>query len=552
MIKFLRHSPAWIMLLVIPIVALSIAGHHSAAHTVASYGPHLIGGTLVGPAVLHAIGGAFIGEQQVVDPTRMPGITLEAKNRKATDLRGRANAIMMEIMADDCKLAPEQIRAKAQEAKDLTERANLIAGFTATEEIDRQGGAGDLVEEVLDQDRASNGGKKGDLTRATLGFDPYPVMRPMQEQIAEHARNVRAGFGSVRSFLRVAQGKDAVDTTNSARAKFQYRVLQDNLNLQRMITGATGDVSGGSFLLPLTQVASIFSLANVQQGLLQRARAFTVPGRTLRIPYLIQSDTNASTVLNRPMAGQIANVGIVGEGATKPQATPQFGQRLLTVLKYAAYTQVSDEMLQDDFTGELPQEFINAVGQQALNAMNEDMTISGSDATGTTTPAGALLAGAAYNIAVTRAVGGAIGTADLFKMYADHTHGPNSVWLASRRTVQQLYALSLTSSSLVTFLRDLNGLPSMMILGYPVVLTDLLNTVGTAGDIALVNPDFYAFALRQALTVEMSRDFAFTSDVTTYRFVVRGGGIPINDGKYAYKYAGSAGVDEHSPFVYLN
>ena len=118
--------------------------------------------------------------------------------------------------------------------------------------------------------------------------------------------------------------------------------------------------------------------------------------------------------------------------------------------------------------------------------------------------------------------------------------------------MQALYALSLTSSSLVTFLRDLNGLPSMMILGYPVVLTDILNTLGTAGDISLVNPDFYAFALRQALTVEMSREFAFTQDVTTYRFVVRGGGIPINDGKYAYKYAGSAGVDEHSPFVYLN
>ena len=537
--NFVRHAPKWIALLILPVLVLSIAGHHMAAHAVASYAPHVMGGALVGPAMLHAF--AAIGT------TEMPQVTLESKNRRANDLRGKANAIMLEIMAEDCKLAPEQIRAKAQEAKDLTERANFIADFTPAAEIDRQGGTGDLVKEVLDQDRASK-----DQNRATLGFEPYPLMRPMQEQITEHAKNVRMGFGSVRDFLRVAQGRDPIDMTNSNRAKFQQKVLKDNLDLQRMITGATGDVSGGSFLLPLTQVQSIFSLANVQQGLLQRARAFTVPGRSLRIPYLIQSDTNASTVLNRPMAGQIAQVGIVGEGSTKPQATPQFGQRVLNVLKYAAYTQVSDEMLQDDFTGELPQEFINAVGQQALNSLNEDMTITGSDTTGTTTPAGALFAGAAYNIAVTRQTAGKIGTQDLFNMYSEFTHGPNAVWLASRRTVQQLYALSLTSSSLVTFLRDLNGLPSMMILGYPVVLTDILNTVGTAGDIALVNPDFYAFALRQALTVEMSRDFAFTSDVTTYRFVVRGGGIPINDGKYAYKYAGSAGVDEHSPFTYLN
>lgn len=545
--NFLRHAPTWALLLVLPVIALTIAGHHMAAQTVAGFAPHVIGGALIGPAMLHGI--ALMG-RTTVDPTRMPGITLEAKNRKANDLRGKANAIMQEVMAEDCKLDSEQLKAKAREMADLNERANMIAGFTATDEIERQGGTGDEVVPIENENRSQ--AKSGDLTRAMLGFDPYPQMRPMQEQIQEHARHVRAGFGSVKNFLRVAQGRDAIDVTDAKRAKFQERVLRDNLQLQRMITGATGDVSGGSFLLPLTQVASIFSLANVQQGLLQRARAFTVPGRSLRIPYLIQSDTNASTVLNRPMAGQIAQVGIVGEGSTKPQATPQFGQRVLNVLKYAAYTQVSDEMLQDDFTGELPQEFINAVGQQALNSLNEDMTITGSDTTGTTTPAGALFAGAAYNIAVTRSVGSQIGTADLFKMYSEFTHGPNAVWLASRRTVQQLYALSLTSSSLVTFLRDLNGLPSMMILGYPVVLTDILNTVGTAGDIALVNPDFYAFALRQALTVEMSRDFAFTSDVTTYRFVVRGGGIPINDGKYAYKYAGSAGVDEHSPFVYLN
>lgn len=537
-----------ILLLLVPIAMLAIAGHHAVAQSIAHFTPHFISGAIVGPGAVHFL-----------MANALPGVTLEAKSRKANDLRGKANAIMLEIMADDCKLAPDQIRAKAQEAKDLTERANLIAGFTATEEIERQGGTGDEVIPIAGSEQTDQ--TRGGTRREDLGFEEFPLMRPMQEQIKEHANDVRRGFGSVRDFLRVAQGRDPVDVTNPKRAAFQRKVLARNLELQKMVTGGehtraivgtAGDVSGGSFLLPLTQVQSIFSLANVQQGLLQRARAFTVPGRSLRIPYLIQSDTNANGTLNRPMAGQIANIGIVGEAATKPQSTPQFGQRVLNVLKYAAYTQVSDEMLMDDFTGELPQEFINAVGQQALNAINEDMTISGSDTTGTTTPAGALYPGAAYNIAVTRQTGGTITTQDIFTMYSEHTHGPNSVWLASRRTVQKLYALSLTSSSLVTFLRDLNGLPSMMILGYPVVLTDILNTVGTAGDFALVNPDFYAFALRQALTVEMSRDFAFTQDVTTYRFVVRGGGIPINDGKYAYKYAGSAGVDEHSPFVYLN
>src|SRR5262249_30079742 len=154
-------------------------------------------------------------------------------------------------------------------------------------------------------------------------------------------------------------------------------------------------------------------------------------------------DESASSTLNRPMAGMIANVSIVGEGSTKPTREPRFGQRLLTVYKYAAITQVGEETLGDDFTGELPQEFINAVGQQTLNKVNEDITIDGA---GSTEPDGALKASAAWTTTVTRNTSSDIKAVDVFAMYARHTHGPNSVWLASRRTVQSLYNMSLTSS----------------------------------------------------------------------------------------------------------
>jgi len=84
-------------------------------------------------------------------------------------------------------------------------------------------------------------------------------------------------------------------------------------------------------------------------------------------------------------------------------------------------------------------------------------------------------------------------------------------------------------------------------------VTDLLPTLGTEGDVALVNGDFYAMGLRQALTVESSIHFAFSSDVTTYRFVARAGGLPIPTSTYAYKVDGSGNkVDVHSPFVVLD
>jgi len=479
--------------------------------------------------------------EPVAAPFTPQPFTLATKNRAAQELRAQAVALRNELMDYSKPMTADEIRKKQDAMNALNERANVISEFTADAEIERQGGTGGIVTPVT-----------GPETGQEHQTDKSRLMRrsgrmKMQDRINDLAERIAGEFGDVRHFLGMAVA-GAYQPENDK----QRKLIDEARVLTRAIVGTAGDLSGGEFVLPLTQVQSIFSLANIQQGLLQRARSYNVPGRTLRIPFLAQTDDGqSSTTNNRPMAGQIANVGIVGEGSTKPIRQPVFGQRLLTVFKYAAFTQVSDELLNDDFTGELPQEFINAVGQQTLNAVNEDITITGSDVTGTTTPAGALRPASPYNIAVTRQTAGTITTQDLFSMYAQHTHGPNSVWLASRRTVQAIYALSLTASSLVTFLRDLRGLPEMMILGYPLVLTDLLNPLGTAGDFALVNPDFYAFALRQALTVESSRDFAFIQDLTSYRFVVRAGGIPINTGKYAYKYGTSSGIDEHSPFVYL-
>lgn len=473
-----------------------------------------------------------MGRTEPVDQPAGGGMTLVSKNRKAQELRAEASKLRAEIADVSKVMTLDELKTKQEAINALEARANAVAEFTADDEVRRQGGDGGL--ERLDGPESDPKTRRREQKRGA-----------MAAKIAEYTERVQDAFGDVRSFLKVAVANGGnVDQATPA----QRKLIEENKTLVRAIVGTAGDVSGGEFLLPLTQVQSIFSLANVQEGLLQRARTYNVPGRTLRIPYLIQTDEGASTTLNRPMAGQIANVSIVGEGATKPARTPQFGQRLLTVYKYAAITQASDEILGDDFTGELPQEFINAVGQQALNKVNEDVTIDGS---GTAEPYGALKASQAWNISASRESAGTIKPSDLFEMYAKHTHGPNSFWLASRYTVQALFNLSLTSASLVTFLKDLTGKPEMRILGYPVILTDLLPTLGTGGDLCLVNPDFYALALRQALTVESSRDFAFTQDLTTYRFIVRAGGITINTGKYAYKYDVSNSIDEHAPFVYL-
>src|SRR5581483_10930321 len=175
---------------------------------------------------------------------------------------------------------------------------------------------------------------------------------------------------------------------------------------------------------------------------------------------------------------------------------------------------------------------------------------------GTTNSVGALHTSAnPALIKVTRQTANQITAQDVFTMLSQHTACPNSRWLISRTALPQLFGMTVSNTAFVTFLQNLRdptvGNSLGTLLGYPVIISDFMNALGSESDLALVNPDFYAAAIRQQLTVESSIHVEFVKDLTTYRFVARGGGIPIPDGTYAYRSSGGTKVAPHSPFVTL-
>ena len=445
---------------------------------------------------------------------------LVSKNRAANELRQQAHKLRSELMDPSLTLSADEVKNRTDAIQALEMRAQAAAEFTPDAEIDRQGGDAGLV-------RVDANAPEQTRTKFAGMADKMDDVRAV---LVQH-------FDTMGSYLRAA-----------AKGPKNDRERQGLARVEQMTRTITGSTNGGEYLLPLTQVPEIFSIDNQQPGIFQLARRYNVPGRSLRIPYLIQDE--GTSTLNRPMAGKIANVTIVGEGDTKPTREPVFGQRLLTMFKYAAITEFGDEILGDDFTGELPAEVTAAVGGQIINKLNEDLTIDGG---GSTAPVGALNAANTALLAVNRASAGTFSAADAFNMYERHTHGPNSVWMISRRVLSKLFALQTTNNTMVTWISNLRDAPQMLLLGLPVIVTDLLPTLGTKGDVALVNGDFYAMGLRQALTVESSIHVKFVQDITTYRFLARGGGIPLPTATYAYKVDGSGNkVDPHSPFVVLD
>lgn len=505
--------------------------------------PNLLGTTryfiaMMAPLILLAL--AIVAFLVLAKPAAaaiaFANVPVVAKTGKAAEFRTKADELRQRIADPSVTLTKDELNTALEGIRTYEARAAAVAEFTPTAEIERQGGDEELQRANPDSNLSST-----DLKRT----------RNEMDELATEIRNQFGGIaGYVKALARRTRHSDAMDDKQS---KLHARVQQFGQRTAILGDGVATS-GGGEYLLPLQQVSKIFAVFGQQMGLAQIATRYPVLGRTLRIPYLIQDSTAAnadgtgSDTVSRPMAS-IAAVDIIGEGDQKPEREPRFSQRLLTVYKLAAYTEMGDETMADDFTGDLVPVTTQAIGGAIMDRVNEYVTSAGS---GSSMPLGALHASNGAILVVNRETSMSITSNDVFNMYAKHTFGNGqSAWLINRTALPKLFALTLGNNTLVTWLPSLTGAPQMALLGLPVYMTDLTPTLGVKGDLALVNGGFYAMAIRQALSVESSIHYKFRNDLTAYRFVTRFGGIPIPTSTYAYSASGATKSGENSPFVVL-
>jgi len=188
-----------------------------------------------------------------------------SKNRVANELREQAHKLRSELMDASVQFTAEEVEKRTSDIRALEMRAQAAAEFTPDAEIARQGGDAELTRfDVADKNEFRN----------------------MKDAKGEMRREVIKSFGSIGSYIRAVAKGAANNVEAEALRKLDV--------MTRTITGST---NGGEFLLPLTQEPDIFSVSNTQVGLFQFAKKYNVPGRTLRIPYLIQDE--GTSTLNR-------------------------------------------------------------------------------------------------------------------------------------------------------------------------------------------------------------------------------------------------------------
>lgn len=297
-------------------------------------------------------------------------------------------------------------------------------------------------------------------------------------------------------------------------------------DLSRKLSTLSNDLSSmkpsdGGFLIPEILRAELLRVA--LERAIVRSRARVIPMDSLTVPFpTVDATSNVSSVFG----------GVVGfwteEGATLTESQPRFGRIELRAQKLCLYTEVPNELIRDARPS--MEAFIADIFPDAI-AWFEDLAffIGG----GVGEPLGFLNAPA--RIQVTRDAGGAaVEWLDIVSMYARML--PQSldraVWVISPDVLPSLLQLTTETGVSVVWLGGGQGFgtaaaaPPMTMLGLPIIVSEKARSVGTAGDVNLVDFGFYLIGDRQAMSARQSEDFRFQNDLTAFRVTERLDGRP--------------------------
>lgn len=349
----------------------------------------------------------------------------------------------------------------------------------------------------------------GDAQR--LNLKPKPSGSRIGDQYNPDAPGAKLDteFPHVQDFIKaIWHGSRSEDALN---AQHKIRQIMNSF-------GSTVPADGG-FLIPEYLRSELLRVA--LESAVVRSRARVIPMESLTVPFpMIDSTSNASNVYGGVTAYWTEEAGTLTDSA------PTFGRVKLEAKKLTAYSEIPNELFADSIIS--LQMFINEIFPEAIAWFEDVAFIRGS---GVGEPLGFL--NAASMVTVTKETGQAAATIvweNLVKMYARMlpTSLNSAVWIANIDTFPELATMSLsvgTGGSAIWLTNGVSAAP-MTILGRPVIFTEKMQTLGTAGDIVLADLSYYLVGDRQAIQADMSPHYRFQTDLTAMRFIERVDGRP--------------------------
>jgi HK97 family phage major capsid protein len=248
--------------------------------------------------------------------------------------------------------------------------------------------------------------------------------------------------------------------------------------------------------------------------------------------------TSGGESIQVPKTTAHSSAAIVTEGAAIAASDPAFGQITLGAYKYGLLIQVSRELIADtgvDLDGYLSMQAGRAIG----NAFGAH-AITG---TGTGQPRG-IVTDATLGVTGGAGVAG-VPTADnlidlFFSVIPPYRNSPNAAWLMKDSTIASVRKLKDTTNQYIWQPGLQAGVPDT-IMGKPVITDPNVAATATSAKSVLFG-DFSQYFVRMVsgLRFERSDEYAFNTDLVTFRALLRADGSLVDLTGAVKYYIGNA------------
>ena len=315
---------------------------------------------------------------------------------------------------------------------------------------------------------------------------------------------------------------------------------------KRVITGMSELVpADGGFFVNTDQVAGLIKNTYEQTSLAGKCKKITISSNSNAVTMNAIAET--SRVTGSRYGG--LNGYWLEEGGDKTHVAPKFRQVELKLKKLAALLYMTDELKQD--AAALEGIVTSMIGDEFAWLL-DDAVYRG---VGGGQPTGVLGHASAINVAIQPAQPNAtIVYENLVDMYSRliASSMPKAEWYINQDCLPQLYTMALAVG--------LGGVPVYMpagmasaspygkLMGKQVNVIEQASTLGTVGDIALLDLSQYMIAEKGGIDQASSIHVRFTNDETVLRFVLRVDGQPLWNAPLT---PATGSTNTLSPFVFL-
>ena len=348
-------------------------------------------------------------------------------------------------------------------------------------------------------------------SRARETDEVYNRLAGRPQEREDRNGSLVAGREDILEWMTSQRNGGPILVNRSQRGSLNIRGGMAAPEVRTLLSNST---SSASSTIPVDFYDQLIAFLIEVSGLLQTGPSVlnTAGGETIQIPVASAHITGASAA----------------QGQNIPTADPSFGQRTLASQKFGALTQLSRELIDDtavDLLGYLAMSAGRAIGN----------TLGSSLINGTNGITGGVLSGVSVGVTSHGSVSASKGAptydnlVDLeYSVIAPYRQSRSCYWLAADQTIGALRKLVDANSRPIWEPSAVLGAPDLL-LGKPLVsdpFMPALPSVSGAGVNPIAFGDFSQYFVRLVggLRFERSDDFAFGSDLVTFRALLRADG----------------------------